>query len=135
MKIRTGFAIALVSASLFTGSAAQAAEPLVGLLLGGTVGSLIGNDVSGRDGAVIGGMIGAAVGFAIANDMGRESDDYVRPAPGYRYPPAAVPVNYRPARVAPAAVHFDRGQRPARYANQYTGRDGHCFHSISDTRR
>lgn len=113
MILKTRFAIALFSFALLASSGAQAADPLVGLLLGGAVGSAVGRDVGGRHGAVVGGMLGAAAGVAVTNDMNRQSSGYS----GYHYAPVdayPVPVarRYYPQPVVVAApVYVERGYR------------------------
>ena len=106
--MRKSFVIALaLSAGLLSASAAQANDAVLGAVIGGGLGAVVGNHVSGRDGAIIGGAVGAAAGVVIAS----ENDRHYRPRPVYVAPSpvrvyAPTPV-YAPAPVyAPPPVYY-----------------------------
>lgn len=62
----------VVSLALVLGAgAAQAADPVVGAVVGAGAGAVIGQVVGGRDGAVIGGAIGAVTGAAVSTHRPR----------------------------------------------------------------
>jgi hypothetical protein len=95
-----GAAVALAGLS----TKAQAADPLIGALIGGGIGAAIGDSTHHRNGAAVGGVIGALVGSSIAHDSNRyyyddryayggdryyyEPRRYYAPAPVYGYAPA-----------------------------------------------
>ena len=95
---------------------AQAADPVLGALIGGGIGAAIGHDVNRHGGAAVGGGVGALVGSSIAassNDYYYGEPRYYEPgyayAPGYGYAPAPAPVYVAPAPryyVAPAPVYY-----------------------------
>jgi len=91
---------------------AQAADPLLGALIGGGIGAAIGHDVNRHHGAAVGGVLGAVIGSSIAADSNRYYDDrgyydrgyydrgyygrgYYAPSYGYAYV-APAPVYYGP---------------------------------------
>ena len=108
MKKRFGIILTL-SLGLLSAHAALASDAVLGAVVGGGLGAMVGNHVSGRNGAVIGGAVGAAAGAAIASDNDgyrhrRSGYAYVAPAPVHVYSPAPV---YAPTPVyAPAAVYY-----------------------------
>ena len=57
-------AAAAATVGISTPAAAQA-DPVLGALVGGTIGAAIGHGVSGRDGAWVGGALGAVTGACI----------------------------------------------------------------------
>ena len=66
--MRKSIVIALtLSAGLLSANAAQANDAVLGAVIGGGLGAVVGNHVSGRDGAIIGGAVGAAAGVVIAS--------------------------------------------------------------------
>lgn len=121
MILKTRFAITLFSFALLASSGAQAADPLVGMLLGGAVGSAVGRDVGGRHGAVVGGLLGAATGVAVTNDMNRQNSRYdYLPVNTY---PVPVARGYYPQPVIVAApVYVDRGYRRGGYYHERPSR-------------
>ena len=78
---------------------AEAADPVLGALIGGGIGAAIGHDVNHHGGAAVGGVIGAVVGSSIA-----ASSNYYAAGPYYAPAPAA-PVYYEPAPVYAAPVY------------------------------
>ncbi len=100
-------AILALSAGLLSASAAQANDAVLGAVIGGGLGAVVGNHVSGRDGAIIGGAVGAAAGAVIASEDDRHyrpRSVYVAPPPVRVYSPAPV---YGPAPIyAPAPVYY-----------------------------
>jgi hypothetical protein len=97
MKTRFGLILSL-SLGLFSAGAVQASDTALGAIVGGGLGVVIGNHVSGHNGALIGGAIGAVTGAIIASDDGRihHRDVYYRDTT-YYYAPS--PVYYAPASV------------------------------------
>jgi hypothetical protein len=114
---------------------AQAADPLLGALIGGGIGAAIGHDVNGRHGTAAGAAIGAVLGSAIAADSNRYSygdryygDRYYDDR--YYYAPAPAPVYYGPAYYpAPAyygpTVTYTYSSYPRHYSRPYRHWDGH----------
>lgn len=99
-------------------SRADAADPVLGALIGGGIGAAIGHDSNRRHGGAVGGVVGALIGSSIASSSnhyygGRYYDDrysdnryydnryydnrYYEPAPAYRAYYAPEPVYYAPA--------------------------------------
>ena len=97
-----GAAVALAGLS----TRAEAADPVLGALIGGGIGAAIGHNANHHGGAAVGGVIGAVVGSSIA-----ASSNYYASGPYYgdRYyaPAPAAPVYYEPAPVyyEPAPVY------------------------------
>ena len=101
-----------LSFGVLSANAALANDAVLGAIVGGGVGAVVGNHVSGRDGAIIGGAVGAAAGAVIASD---NEPHHRRPVYGYApqppvrvYAPAPAyaPV-YAPAPVySPAPVYY-----------------------------
>jgi hypothetical protein len=106
---------------------ADAADPVLGALIGGGIGAAIGNSVHHHNGAAVGGVLGAITGAAIANDVNRSyyygdggyyapsapaysygPDYYAAPAPSYYAPPP--PVYYGPAYYPAATVVIGTGR-------------------------
>lgn len=131
MTLKKPLVIATLAAAVTLGAVSQkaeAADPVLGALIGGGIGAAIGHDVNRHHGAAVGGVIGAVIGSSIAassNDY--YGDRYYSPAPtygsapAYGYAPApvysyAAPVYVRPAygtvvyRSAPRYV-YHRGAR------------------------
>lgn len=114
----------LVIATLATAAAgmtfttkADAADPVLGALIGGGIGAAIGHDANRHHGAAVGGVVGALIGSSIAADSNRYygSRYYDEPyydrryydrgyyaPPSYYYAPAA-PVYYSAPYYAPPA--------------------------------
>ena len=112
--MKKSFVIALaLSAGLLSANAAQANDAVLGAVIGGGLGAVVGNHVSGRDGAIIGGAVGAAAGVVIASENDRHYRPrpvYVAPAPVRVYTPAPI---YAPSPVyAPTPVYY--GPPPVR---------------------
>lgn len=79
----------VVSLALLLGiSAAQAADPVVGAVIGAGTGAAIGQVVGGRDGAIIGGALGAVTGAAVSTHRPRM---VVGSGYGYGMAPMAPP--------------------------------------------
>ena len=117
-------------------SQAQAADPLLGALIGGGIGAAIGDSSHHRNGAAVGGVLGAIVGSSIAADSNRYyggdryydnryysrgyydaapvyyEPRYYRPAPVYGYyAPPPVTITYSSGR------YYDRGHRHRHHRN------------------
>ena len=54
---------------------AEAADPIIGALIGGGIGAAIGDSTHHRNGAAVGGVIGALIGSSIAHDSNRYYGD------------------------------------------------------------
>ena len=90
-----------VAGMSFAGKA-NAADPVLGALIGGGIGAAIGHDVNRHHGGAVGGVVGALIGSSIAADSNRYyygdryyDDRYYAPAYGAYYAPP--PVYYAPA--------------------------------------
>src|SRR5687768_2794855 len=81
-------------------SKAQAADPILGALIGGGIGAAIGDSSHHRNGAAVGGVLGAIVGSSIAADSNRYYYDDRR-----YYSGGYAPAYYEPRYVAPAPVY------------------------------
>ena len=66
-----GAAVALAGLS----TKAEAADPILGALIGGGIGAAIGDSTHHRNGAAVGGVIGALIGSSVAHDSNRYYDD------------------------------------------------------------
>ena len=95
-------------ASMGFASRAEAADPVLGALIGGGIGAAIGHDANRRHGGAVGGVVGALIGSSIASSSNhyygdRYYDDryydnrYYAPAPAYGSYYAPAPVYYAPA--------------------------------------
>ncbi|MBC8022043.1 MAG: glycine zipper 2TM domain-containing protein [Burkholderiales bacterium] len=121
----------------------DAADPLLGALIGGGIGAAIGNSAHHRNGAAVGGVLGAIVGSSIAADANRydrgyddrgyseggyyePSATYYEPAPRYYAAPAPVyygaPAYYGPSYYPAATIVIGSGSR---YYSRGGYRDGH----------
>ncbi len=99
----------------FTASQAQAADPLLGALIGGGIGAAIGDNSHHRNGAAVGGVIGALVGSSIASNSNHyyAGDRYYGGGGGYYGDsggyyggtPYYGRAYYEPRYVAPAPVY------------------------------
>ena len=110
MKTCFGLILSL-SLSLFSADAVQASDVALGAIVGGGLGVVIGNHVSGHNGAVIGGAVGAVTGAIIASDGGRthHRDVYYHDTT-YYYAPR--PVYYAPTPVYVPAPAYHRARHP-----------------------
>src|SRR5689334_5857083 len=63
--------LAATAAIATVSTRANAADPVLGALIGGGIGAAIGHDVNHHNGAAVGGVLGAITGAAIANDVNR----------------------------------------------------------------
>ncbi|GHU37904.1 hypothetical protein AGMMS50256_36440 [Betaproteobacteria bacterium] len=115
--MKTRFVLILsLSLGFFSAGAVQAGDAALGAIVGGGLGAVIGNHVSGSNGAVIGGAFGAVTGAIIASDgrrtrhrdvYYRDTSYYYAPRPVY-YAPTSVYVPepaYRSTRVYHRAPH------------------------------
>ena len=113
---------------------AQAADPVLGALIGGGIGAAIGHDVNRHNGAAVGGVLGAIVGSSIASSSGYYDRDYYNGgyatnyyAPGYYSPgyyAAPAPV-YSYAPVYPSyGVSYVYRDTPRYRGHYYTRHDG-----------
>jgi hypothetical protein len=104
--------LATVVAAAALSPKAQAADPLLGALIGGGIGAAIGHDANRHHGAAVGGAIGALVGAGIASAENDRyyGDPYYRggyysaPAPAYGYYAPPPPV-YSYSYYAPPPVY------------------------------
>ncbi|MBS1198950.1 MAG: hypothetical protein H6R18_2735 [Proteobacteria bacterium] len=106
MKIKTGFAIALLSFSLLSAGAARAFDPVAGVIVGATIGAAIASDVHHR-------AYYPPPGYGYA--------------PEYYYPPVPAPVYYPAPFYYPAPVYV----RPHYYRHggyRYHHRGGYNYH-------
>ena len=74
MTLKKPLMIATLAAAVGLGAVstqAQAADPLLGALIGGGIGAAIGDSTHHRNGAAVGSVIGALVGSSIAHDSNR----------------------------------------------------------------
>ena len=81
---------------------------VLGAGIGGALGALIGNEVSGRDGALLGGAIGAATGVAIGSREHRRDDHRYRDRRVHRDYRHQAPPRFRGAPPG-HYVRWDRG--------------------------
>ncbi len=150
-KIATLSAVTIAVVGLSIGKA-QAADPLLGALIGGGIGAAIGDNSHHRNGAAVGGVLGAIVGSSIAADSNRYygggyggggyygggssyysepvyyAPRYAAPAPVYGYySPAPVYGYYSPAPVYGSTIIYTSGSR-------YYDRGHHHRHYRDDRR-
>jgi hypothetical protein len=139
MKLKKPLLIASLSAALALGAVstkANAADPVLGALIGGGIGAAIGHDVNRHGGAAVGGVIGAVVGSSIAQSSnyyndGYYGDRYYAPAPSYGYYSAPAPaygyVAPPPAYYAAPAIGatFVYSSGPRYYGHRHYYRGGH----------
>jgi hypothetical protein len=114
---------------------AEAADPLLGALIGGGIGAAIGHGANHHNGAAVGGAIGAIVGAGIAAESNRYYGDpyygpgyYAPPAPSYGYAPPPAPAYYAPAYVAPSIVIGYSSSYPYRHHHYSGHRRYHRWH-------
>src|SRR5690348_9496865 len=98
MKLQKPLLIASLSAAVALGAVstkANAADPVLGALIGGGIGAAIGHDINHHNGGAAGAVVGALVGSSIAASSNYYNDGYYGlaapaygPAPGYGYAPA-----------------------------------------------
>ncbi|HET7730336.1 MAG TPA: YMGG-like glycine zipper-containing protein [Usitatibacter sp.] len=108
--------LATAAAGMTLATKADAADPVLGALIGGGIGAAIGHDANRHHGAAVGGVVGALIGSSIAADSNRyygpryydepyygyyDRGYYAPPSYGY-YAPAA-PVYYSAPYYAPPA--------------------------------
>jgi hypothetical protein len=120
------FATVIAAAAL--SPKAQAADPILGALIGGGIGAAIGHDINGRHGTAAGAAIGAVLGTAIASESNRSyyygGDPYYYDR-GYGYAPPAPAYGYAyyapgPVYVGPSVVYRSYS-RPYRYSRHWDG--------------
>ena len=136
MTLKKPLMIATLTAAVALGAVAQkaeAADPVLGALIGGGIGAAIGHNANHHNGAAVGGVIGAVIGSSIAADSNRYygggyynepayGDRYYAPAPRYGYY-APPPAYYAP----PVSIVYSTGPRYGyRYGHGYRhGYHGH----------
>ena len=120
-------------ASMSFAGKADAADPVLGALVGGGIGAAIGHQVNHHNGAAVGGVLGAVVGSSIAASSNYYGDPYYAPsapyaAPAYGAYPAPAYGYYAP----PPPVYY----APPAYSVVYSsgpyyghGRHGHHGHN------
>ena len=97
---------ALVATATFSPQALANGDPLLGALVGGSIGAAIGHGVNGRNGAWVGGALGAVTGASIAANAGSYVDrGYYGPQSAY-YPPAPVYYGAATTYYQPAPVYY-----------------------------
>ncbi len=130
MTLKKPLLIASLSAALALGAVstrANAADPILGALIGGGIGAAIGHDINRHNGGAVGGVLGAVIGSSIAADANRYGyyddryygDRYYAPAPSYGYY-APPPAYYAPP-VIGATVVYSSG--PRYYGHRHYYRD------------
>ena len=126
-----------VAALSFAGKA-DAADPVLGALIGGGIGAAIGHDVNRHHGGAVGGVVGALIGSSIAADSNRYyagdryyDDGYYAPSYGAYYAPPPVYYAPPPAYYAPYGAPIVYSSGPAyRYRGGYRDhrwRDGYRY--------
>lgn len=103
---------------------ADAADPVLGALIGGGIGAAIGHDANRHHGAAVGGVVGALIGSSIASSSNgyyygdryydaRYYDRGYYAPPSYGYYAPAAPVYYSAPYYAPpafgATIVYDGG--------------------------
>lgn len=133
-----GAAVALAGVA----TKAEAADPVLGALIGGGIGAAIGDSSHHRNGAAVGGVLGAIIGSSIAADSNRYYDDryygggryyddryyaprgYYAPAPVYGYGYAPVVPAYGATIVYNSGPSY-RGHRHRQWDERRYYRDRH----------
>ena len=113
-------------ASLSFAGKADAADPVLGALIGGGIGAAIGHDVNRHHGGAVGGVVGAIIGSSIAADSNRYygdryyDDGYYAPSYGAYYAPPPVYYAPPPAYYAPYGATIVYSSGPSyRYRHGY----------------
>ena len=108
MTLRKPLIVATLTAAVALGAVSQraeAADPVLGALIGGGIGAAIGHDINHHGGGVVGGFVGALIGSSIAaqSNGAYYGPQAYEPAPAYGYAPApAYAYAPTPVYVAPA---------------------------------
>ena len=101
MTLKKPLLIASLSAAVALGAVstkANAADPVLGALIGGGIGAAIGHDINHHNGGAAGAVVGALVGSSIAASSNYYNDGYYGPAaPAYGYSAPAPAYGYAPA--------------------------------------
>ena len=113
-------------ASMSFAGKADAADPVLGALIGGGIGAAIGHDVNRHHGGAVGGVVGAIIGSSIAADSNRYygeryyNDRYYAPSYGAYYAPPPVYYAPPPAYYAPYGATIVYSGGPSyRYRHGY----------------
>jgi hypothetical protein len=127
--LKRSLVIAVLGATVATGTLSTAAsaqgDPVLGGLIGAGIGAAIGHSVNGSNGAWVGGALGAVTGATIAaGSGGYYGNGYYAPSPGYAAPGyyggGAAYYAPAPAYYAPPAVVYR--PRPVVYVQPYAPR-------------
>ena len=116
MTLKKPLLIASLSAAVALGAVstkANAADPVLGALIGGGIGAAIGHDINRHNGGAAGAVVGAVIGSSIAASSNYYNDGYYGPAApayGYAAPAPSYGYSYAPAPsygyYAPAAPYY-----------------------------